>query len=151
MPNRTDIAGYDNEGNLRLVVEVKNKTGTTTDWAARMRRNLLIHNVIPNAPFFLIALPDRFYLWKSAPLEGDDRPTYEVDPAPILSQYFSRAGVQPENMSGNGFELLLLSWLTELLQTVDSATIKDEHSKWLIESGLIDALKGGSVAAESDI
>jgi len=88
---RVDIAVYSKDDQLQLVVEVKSKTAATADWAARMRRNLAAHLAIPNAPFFLLALPDHFYLWRRlpAPLVVVP-PDYDVAPAPLLARAVRR-------------------------------------------------------------
>jgi hypothetical protein len=43
---------------------VKNKVGTSGDWAARLRQNILAQRGFPGVNFFLLMTPDRFYLWK---------------------------------------------------------------------------------------
>ncbi len=65
MSTRWDLAVYDSQHQLVLVVEVKSIAGASPEWAARLRRNILAHGTFPNAPFFLVALPDRFYLRNS--------------------------------------------------------------------------------------
>lgn len=149
MTNRADAVAYDSDGNLALVVEVRNKLGTNSEWAARMRQNILIHNTLPSVRFFLLALPDRFYLWKDKPLPTIEPPTYEIDPAPFLQPYFDQAGIQPEDLSSGGFELLMIAWLNELIQSSELPETIDQRDKWLIESGLLDAIKGGHIASEA--
>jgi hypothetical protein len=63
---RADVAVYSPDGKLQLVVEIKNRPGASAEWVAQMRRNLLVHAVIPPSPYFLLALPDFFYLWIDA-------------------------------------------------------------------------------------
>lgn len=46
MPARWDIATYDRDKQLALVVEVKSKLNTTPEWAAQFRRNLLAHDIL---------------------------------------------------------------------------------------------------------
>jgi hypothetical protein len=149
MSSRADIAVYNNEGKSTLVVEVKNKSGTTAEWAARMRRNIVVHSLLPSARFFLLALPDRFYLWKDKPLPQVEKPTYEIDPLPFLTPYFEEIGVRPENLSSEGFELLMVSWLNELLQASELPETLKQNNEWLVESGLLDAIKHGRVASEA--
>ncbi len=66
-----DIAVYSRDDKLQLVVEVKNRVKATASWAAHMRRNMVAHLDMPRSPFFLLALPDHFYLWRglAAPLD----------------------------------------------------------------------------------
>jgi hypothetical protein len=49
---RSDIAVVGEFGEPILLVELKNKTGTSKDWAAKFRRNLAAHGFLPKAPFF---------------------------------------------------------------------------------------------------
>ncbi len=62
MEKRADIVVHGPDGSLQLVVEVKNRPDASADWAARMFRNMMAHSVMPNAPFFMLALPSTFYL-----------------------------------------------------------------------------------------
>ena len=63
---QADIAVYDPDGQLQLVVEIKNRLGASAEWAARLRHNLLVHSFIPRAPYFLLALPD-FFIFGQTP------------------------------------------------------------------------------------
>ena len=61
-----------------------------------MRRNMLAHGVVPNSRFFLLALPDRLYLWKDVGNTPDlVEPTYEVDATPFFEPYYARAKLHP--------------------------------------------------------
>jgi len=150
MSIRADVVAYDNEGKLALVVEIKKKLGTNSEWAAKMRCNILAHSFFPNVRFFLLALPDHFYLWKDKDSLEIEKPTYDINPFSFLSPYLERANLQPEKLSEAGFELLITSWLNELLQLSDSPeTLKqNDNNKWLFESGLFDAIKHGRVVSE---
>ena len=150
---QADVTAYDSEGKLALIVEVKNKLGTNSEWAKKMRRNILAHGLLPNARFFLLALPDRFYLWKDKTSAEIETPTYEIDSTPFLKLYFEKANIQPEKISGMGFEFLMTSWLNELLQKsnlLDTSKQQDKNNQWLIESGLLDAIKYGRIVAETN-
>jgi hypothetical protein len=148
MTAQADIVVYDTKGNLTLIVEVKNKLGTDSEWAAKMRQNLLAYGLLLDAQYFLIALPDRFYLWKGKALPELEKPHYEVDSSTILKPYFARAGVSPENLSEAGLELLILSWLKDLILTGETINIPKESDQWIIESEIIEALKHGHIDLE---
>jgi hypothetical protein len=146
MINRADVVGFDAQGDVVLVADVKARYGASRTWAAQFRRNLLSHGLVRNARFFLIALPDRFYLWTGAPSDQTELPpTYDVDPSPFLEPYFRAAGIPPDRITGNAFELMLASWLNSLTRMEDPPASLKEQS-WLFESGLLDALRGGSIA-----
>ena len=72
------------------------------------------HNYALQRTLTLAVTPDRLYLWKDAagqpiPVE----PTYEADAQPLLQPYFARAGVDPADVSGRAFELVVAAWLAD--------------------------------------
>lgn len=149
MDIQADFVAYDSERKPVLVVEVRNKTGTNSEWAARTRRNMLAHGLIGgDIPYFLLALPDRFYLWKDNFLLQPVKPDYEIDPSPYLMPYLANAGISVESLSGQGFELLIASWLNELLQQDSLPLVDGQNDQWLIESGLFDAIRKGYLVSE---
>ncbi len=144
-----DIAVYDKEGNVTLVVEVKNKTRASPDWAAQMRRNLAVHLGIPRSRFFLLALPDHFYLWQAItnPLDYVT-PDYDVDPVPLLAGYVEDAPHTLSGMSEYGLTLAVLSWLTRVVRGTQVAGGPAPEQEWLFASGLYEAIRGGSIEAQ---
>jgi hypothetical protein len=145
---RADLAVYDKNGQLVLVVEAKNKLNTSSDWAAKMRRNMLAHGLMPDTRFFLLTLPDKFYLWKNAGVIPEIvLPDYEIDPKPFLHPYYARVEISPDTLTGESFELVISSWLSKLLQT-DVLPPELEGQDWLIKSGLFEAIKQGHLAAQ---
>lgn len=143
---RADLALYDPEGQLTTLVEVKNKVGTSRDWAAKLRRNMLAHGGFRTGDFFLLVTPDRLYLWQGAgrkpvPVE----PTYEIDARPLLRPYFSRAGVDPATVSGEAFELIVAAWLADLTRSRVPTETPARDEGWLAESGFLGAVKNGRV------
>lgn len=140
------ITVYDKEGRLQVVAEVKSRIGVTAEWAAQLRRNLTMQGLVPHAPFFLLALPDHFYLWRRA----SDRsaaipPDYDADAAPLLAPYLDDDLRLSGRLSGAGLLLAVTSWLSDLVAIdVDGETLPAAET-WLIESELYPAIKGGSV------
>jgi len=149
MNYEVDLVIYDSTGHKVLLVEVKQKLHTKQDWAAKMRRNLLAHNFIPNTPFFLLACPDRFYLWKDAGSEPTIvEPDYVIDPSSFLRPFLKNADISSEKISHFSLEITISSWLNKLLyMPLPKGDVDDETQK-LIDSGLIDAIKGGRVEYE---
>lgn len=142
-----DFVVYDPDGQLALIVETKSKLDTSRRWATHMRRNILAHGILPNAPFLLLALPNRLYLWKNGGTSPElVEPTYDVDATPFFRPYYAKAQVEPESLSSQSFDLIVASWLNELLQGTEPANLPDEARNFLDESGLLEALRGGSVA-----
>ena len=147
-----DMVAYSPDGQITLIVEAKSKTKTSRSWATRMRRNMLAHGVAPKSRFLLLALPDRLYLWKDAENTPDLlEPTYELDAAPFFQPYYARAHCSPDQLTAESFELIVTSWLNELIRSGISANVPETERRSLQESGLLDAIKGGSVAVEVSV
>src|SRR5262245_50787484 len=116
MSQIADLVAYNPDGQITLIVEVKGRTDTSRDWATRMRRNILSHGLVPNSQFLLLALPDRLYLWKDAGNAPElVEPTYEIDATPFFQPYYERANISPDQLSSQSFELIVTSWLNELI------------------------------------
>ena len=147
MSTRWDLTAYNRDSQLVLVVEVKSKLNATPKWAAQLRRNILAHGTFPNAPYFLMAFPDRFFLWKNTGSNHELlEPTYVIDAHPILQPYFEQSGVTAEQVSGQSLELIVASWLSEVMHTTPDEV--EVAQQWLIDSGLYDAVAGGSLDRE---
>jgi hypothetical protein len=150
MKQYSDIVAFDRSGELALLVEVKNKRGTTPEWAAKMRRNMYAHGLLPKAPFFLLALPDRFYFWRNAsPTEELAEPTLQVDSSPFLQPYFEKAGVSSEDVTGKSFELIVTAWLSHVLGADGPEDLRDRNQEWVLTSGLFNSLAGGRLELEA--
>jgi hypothetical protein len=140
MSNQWDLSVYDRNGQLALVVEVKSILGKTPAWAAQFRRNILAHGILPNPPYLLMAFPDRFYLWRHGNGELIE-PDYVIDARPILQPYLDQAGISADQISGSSFELIVASWLNDLLYRPSNELEPD--LEWLVNSGLYKAVAGG--------
>ena len=142
-----DLTAYNRDSQLVLVVEVKSRLGATPKWATQLRRNLLAHDTLPNAPYFLMVFPDRFYLWKSTGSNYELlEPSYVIDARPILQPYFDQAGVTADHVSGQSLELIVVSWFNEVMHKTPEEL--DASQQWLIDSGLYEAIAGGSLDHE---
>jgi hypothetical protein len=149
MASRLDLAAYNRDNQLILVVEVKKLLGISKEWATRLRRNMLAHGTLPNVKFFLLAFPDRFYLWNDADIKPvESEPTYTIDVRPILAPYFKRSGITSKQISEESFELIVASWLGELIHSHKSPEELQKSQKWLIDSGLYATLEGGRLEHE---
>lgn len=144
MLERTDLVNRD--GQLMAVVEVKTRRRTSTDWAAQLRRNLLAHGYFPRARYFLLVTPDRLYLWKGNGTQPKVvQPTYEIDARPIFAPYFERAGMDPQEVSGPAFELVVAAWLSDLVQSEASPETLEPAPDQLRDSGILEAVRAGRV------
>lgn len=143
-----DIAVYSAESQLVLLVEVstKNKIGLSSEWAAKMRSNIFAHGLLPKTPYFLLAFPERFYLWKDANISSDIiMPNYDIDATLFLQHYYDKANISPETIGKQSVEVIVCSWLHEIMILDDLPEMIKQNQKWLIESGLFNAIKRGRV------
>jgi|SRR5271166_5430318 len=141
----SDIAILSKRGEPILLVEVKNKTGTSKDWAAKLRRNIMAHGVLPKAPYFLVATPDHFYLWKDASDSVKElEPSYEIDPNSIPNPLFTPG----EEIGPVELETKVASWLNRIMSSQPEHT-NGSIGDLLSRSGLREAIKGGRLAFES--
>jgi len=146
---QADIVVYGSDGRIQLVVEVKGLAGRDAAWAREMRRNLLGFSTLPSAPYFLLALPDVFYLWKQEePLAEDAAPSYEIDARESLAPYTKAFINSLDSLSSSSLELLVASWLQDLVSRSPSRDGAAREPRWFVESGLRDAIRGGTVSVE---
>ena len=145
-----DLALFDRSGQLTAVAQIKNKLGTSREWAAQTRRNILAHGQGHAAEFFLLVTPDRLYVWKGVGIEPVQAPpTYEVDTNPGLAHYFERAGVDPRHVSGDAFELLVGAWLSDVVRFGDASEEFGDDRDWIAKSGFLSAVEGGRIEYEA--
>lgn len=148
---RVDIAVYSPGRKLQLIVEIKRKLGASTKWATRMRHNLLAHSFMPHSPYFLLVLPDFFYLWTDAtPVNNLAEPDYTVEAAKILAPYL-KPTLSLKNLSRYGLELLTISWLEDMVRTDLQQDSVDPNLQWILDSGLYESIAHGSVAIEDTV
>jgi hypothetical protein len=147
MASRPDITLYDREGRLLLVAEVKYKRDTTPEWAAALRRNLLAHEGFRQAEYFLVLTPDHLYLWKGLKAEAlAVLPDVVADSYPLFLPYLQSAGPDLDRLSAPVFELMAISWLSDLVHSRRESEGLGNDQAWLAESGLLDAVRNGRLA-----
>src|SRR5207248_7492860 len=133
MPSRhsgIDFIAYDREGHIVLLAEAKSRRGTSENWAARLRRNMLSHGVLPWAKYFLIATPERLYLWKQErPNLAEVAPEVTIDATKEFQPYFQKLHQEPSDIGPEAFELLVLTWLTDIARAGDGLD-QDVASPW---------------------
>jgi len=142
-----DIAVYDRDGRLALVVEVKGGVGRSPEWAARTYALLAEHDLLPPVPYFLLALPDRFYLWRGTDQKvGERLPDFAADATPQLGPYLERSGISAASIPGASLELLVSAWLWSVLQSTSEREAPPPGLEWLVQSGVWEAIQDGRVA-----
>lgn len=145
--DRYDILINDRNENPVLIVEVKKRFNTSVQWATQLRQNIAAHGLLPDTKFFLLAMPDRFYLWKAVgPHRWHNQPNYSLDPRPFLTHYAEPAGMTLEEISTQSFELIVTSWLIEVMNATRADIQANEHQRWLVDLGLYEVIAGGYLA-----
>jgi hypothetical protein len=140
MSYRADIAVRSAAGDLALLVEVK------------VYENIRRYALGGQAKYVLLACPDRFYLWRVPPPNGDGLlPTLEVDPSDLLRPYLEKAGLSPDSVNGAALELIIASWLTELIQSPELPDNLGQRHGWIVDSGLLGEVRGGRLEAGVEV
>ncbi len=141
-----DLLVNNYQGKPILGVQLKTKMNTSSDWAVKFRHNILVDSPVQQTSFFLMAFPDRFYLWTEPEIySSKSEPTYIIDAVPALKPYFERAGIIPQKIRRDSFELLVASWLSDLIYSEQLPEEFNESQRWLIDSGLYMAISGGNL------
>src|SRR5260370_27981919 len=126
-----DFVAYDKEGHVVLLAEAKSRRGTSEHWAALLRRNMLSHGVLPWAKYFLIATPERMYLWKQErPNPSEAPPEFTIDATKVLQPYFQKLHQEPSDIGPEAFELLVSAWLTDIARSAKHKLKQDPSSPW---------------------
>jgi len=147
---QADIIVYGPDRTLQLVVEVKNGLGASAEWAREVRDLLLQHRAIPASPYFLLAMTNWFYLWEPETAGVPHRlPEYAIDAREALEPYTRALGRPLENVSKPGFELLVSSWLLDLMHLDPQALAGRPGLAGLLDSGLFAAIRRGSLDVEA--
>lgn len=145
---KIDLAVYSERGELVLTVEIKNIRNVSVDWATQLRRNIFAHGTYPRTPYFLLATPDTFFLWRDQePIPNLVPPDFTVNAYHELKPYFKEFNVEPENVSGFIFEQIVGRWLKGVMYPAyrDSG---EPLSDWLTSSGLAEAVYQGDFQFE---
>lgn len=109
----------------------------------------MVHDVVRQLKYFLLAAPDCFYLWDpSTSVLPDAPPTYEVDPSSILGDYLALAGLSRESPRGSVFETIVGTWLQSLVNSDDGRSSIPASQQWVVDSGLLSEMRGGRVEYE---
>ncbi len=158
---RADAAVYNSEGKLVLVVETKSRFDVTQRWAARTFRNLYAVGSVPDVPYFLLALPDAFYLWRDPGRKAletfvkDDReevpPDCAVPAWETIRPYLGRKDVSPNEVGTYSMGMIVNAFVADLLNSDLSRESAPDHLLWLFDSGLYEAIRGGSLALSAPV
>ena len=145
-----DFIAYNADGSVVLLAEAKSRHGTSETWAAKLRRNMLAHGVLPPAAYFLIATPERIYGWKQDGLPADEvPPQFTIDAQEALGQYFAKFSQDPADIGPVEFELLVLTWLTDISGSGARRSELGPSLRSLSDSGLLASLQQARIEMNS--
>lgn len=148
---RFDVAVFNPAGELVLVVEVKDLPRQPKvdlrEWAWRVHRNLIVHSGVPASPFFLlVGVPTEFFLWTSrTSADPLDQPEFSVHDPDQLAPFYPES-IVPGELRPETEEDAVAEWLRSLTATRRRHRYR---AAWLVESGLLDAIRGGSVVRQA--
>ena len=95
---------------------------------------MLSHGILPWAKYFLIATPERMYLWKQErPNPAEVPPEFTIDAVKVFQPYFQKLHQEPSKIGPEAFELLVLTWLTDIARSGEHKLKQDTSSAWLSE------------------
>ena len=101
---------------------------------------MLSHGMLPLARYFLIATPERMYLWKQESLDPVEAlPEFTIDAEEVFQPYFQKLDQEPLNIGPEAFELVVLTWLTDIASSGEHNPKRGSTSAWLSE--LTDSLQ----------
>ncbi len=149
MPDVADFVVQSPDDKVQLVVEAKTKPDASALWAAHMRRNLIAHAAVPSTPYFILALPDHFYMWKNAQSAGTVTPDYVIDTREVLRPYLESLKSSVRDLSEQSFELVVRTWLEDLVKADLGPGREGPQQKWLLDSGLYERVRDGTVKTRS--
>ncbi|HJQ70584.1 MAG TPA: hypothetical protein VKA70_16525 [Blastocatellia bacterium] len=143
-----DILVRSPDNDIKLIVEVKARNQSSPEWAAKFRHNLIANHVLPKSRFFLLALPDFLYLWRDGDSSEVVPPDYTVRTVNLLLKYLTRLGEEPKYIGEEGLQLALTSWLRDATFSSKRPPVGSDSYRFLVESGLLDAISKAEVSAQ---
>lgn len=142
---RADILVCSSDNRMQLIVEIKKRPQYIEDtraWATKVYWNLLAHAGLPNVPYFMLVVPPEvIFLWKRDNYP-DPRPNYEIEASNIFADYKERLSHLPDIQGEQYYSLVVNYWLKELTK---KPPVDDLSYKWLLTSGLVEAINDGVI------
>jgi hypothetical protein len=109
-----DCIAYNESGLPLVLAEAKNKMGTTPEWAAGLRRNILYHRQLPEAKYFLVITPEHMFLWVGqAGIGSNDLPQHVMDARVALRSHLKNLTLEPGYVGAEAFQMVAGAWLRD--------------------------------------
>jgi hypothetical protein len=143
-----DIAVFSRDRRPILIVEVEDSVNyATAESAARLRRGLMGHGLLPDVPFFMLATPIQIFLWHGDAVP-DAHPGYSAGAQPVLASYGSSRAHREQPVRGGALEIVVFSWLSDLASGARPLSPDSEVDRMLLGSGLYEQIRGGTADFE---
>jgi hypothetical protein len=130
-----------------LVVECKRTKESSDVGATKWRRNLQVHGLNVDSEFFLLAFPTKLFLWKAG-TPAHANPDFSAPSMPVLKRYLGRVADQPRAPLPESLEIAFSTWLSDLANGVRKPDASSEPERMLVQSGLLERIKGGRVRTQ---
>jgi|WetSurMetagenome_2_1015567.scaffolds.fasta_scaffold355892_2 hypothetical protein len=148
MSHRADIVITGKDGRPAAVVELKNRRDLTPEAAASVRRSLAARGELVGVPYFLVLSGETGCLWRNGNSVAEERaPELCFPVGDALRRVFPRAPMPP--VSHGQLSLMVFQWLAEL--TGLSGDPPDEPERSLAQTGLLRAIRGGTLEREAEV
>lgn len=160
-----DIAVWSPDNELQLVVEIRNRLGSSSEQAERIYSEAMNAPFVSETPFFLLALPDRFHLWQQENTHGaPEPPAFSVEPE-FLEPYLKAHSLKTEDICVSEssefidepytviekrfhFQNIVREWLSDIIARPFPEKVLPE---FLNKSGLCERIVGGRAEADAFI
>ena len=138
-----DIIVYSRDRRLVLAVETTGLSESTAQDATALRRNFIVHQLLPKTAFFLFVSPTAMFLWRQEALPSAP-PDCEVSADAVLNHYRSEESGEWAMTKGE-LEIVVLHWLCRITNGLREADPASPPERMLIESGLYEQIRNGDV------
>jgi hypothetical protein len=150
MPALTDLAVTSPDGHIVLIVECKGGSSAPAAEASRFRRNLLNHQLLPPAHFFMLVYPKSIYLWK-AETPADAPPDFDAPFSTILQEYAPTLSEPSFPLQGSSLEFVIHSWLSEIAAGIRKPKSDSAAEQLLVKSGLYSSLLNSKITSRLSV
>ena len=106
---------YAADWTLAAAVETSAIKGWSARWAAEYRCNILSHGLYVQPEYFVLATPERLFIWKDPGNKPDLLPPdWEIPAERLFAPYLQHIGCSPENVSRDVLHWMVRTWLEDL-------------------------------------
>lgn len=163
MRHPVDIAVYSPNGEIQLIVEVKNRRNISSSWLKKIYLEATNNSIVSNVPYFLLALQDQFCLWKrSESFVESIEPHFVMNPQKFIEPYVAAQSLRINNAEDEfrnepylviekhyHFQMVVKEWLSDIITC--KGELPDELYHFWVSSGLYEKIRNGSVEVEAII